>query len=120
MSTFLFILTMQLLKIKNDVAPRMPTGKLFQALIDEGTNEFRVLDSLAYITGKLLLEEFLVLYLFSTAAGRIDCRYGGLIWCVILNSCISLWFSRLVLRGCQPSSASNLSLSLKVPIVKMK
>ena len=68
-----------------------------------------VLDSLAYITGKLLLVEFLVLYLFLTAAGRIDCRYTGLIWCVILNSCISLWFSRLVLRDCQPSSASNLS-----------
>ena len=47
--------------------------------MDEGTNEFRVLDSLAYITGKLLLVEFLVLYQFSTATGRIDCRYGGLI-----------------------------------------
>ena len=50
-----------------------------------------------YIIGKLLLVELLVLYLFSTAADRIDRRYGGLIWCVILNNCISLWLCRLVL-----------------------
>ena len=72
----------------------VPASKLFQALFDEG-----LLDSLAYITGrpKLLLVELLVSYLFSTAAGRIDCRYGGLIWCVILTSCKSLWFRGLVL-----------------------
>ena len=73
----------------------VPTSKLFQALIDEG-------DSLAYITGrpKLYLVELLVLYLFSTAPGKKDCRYGGLIWCVILTSCKSLWFCGLVLRDC--------------------
>ena len=73
----------------------VPTSKLFQALIDEG-------DSLAYITGrpKLYSVELLVLYLFSTAAGKIDCRYGGLIWCVILTSCKGLWFCGLVLRDC--------------------
>ena len=56
----------------------------------------------SYITGrpKLYLVELLVLYLFSTAAGKIDCRYGGLIWCVILTSCKSLWFCGPVLRDC--------------------